>query len=225
MFAHRRGISLFGTNAPSCGISLSGINYSAIGSGARTTFDKYSDEYMKIKVFIQENFMTPLIRKDMDIIKLNSFNFDYLLKKLNNYALMFKDTGIFINLIESIKAAIEITDENEKLYQIVYGNSKDTTLLFRTTAVEFKPEYQIFIQLYGEPSSFEEFDNDKLSEIRNILITYPALTYGELKTKLGIVEVKEEIEEKEEKKAEITWEDMPDDPSERRRIRAERRRT
>ena len=138
---------------------------------------------------------------------------------------MFKDTGIFINLIESIKAAIEITDENEKLYQIVYGNSKDTTLLFRTTAVEFKPEYQIFIQLYGEPSSFEEFDSDKLSEIRNILITYPALTYGELKTKLGIVEVKEEIEEKKEKKPEITWEDMPDDPSERRRIRAERRRT
>ena len=166
--------------------------------------------------------MTPLIRKDMDIIKLNSFNFDYLLKKLNNYALMFKDTGIFINLIESIKAAIEITDENEKLYQIVYGNSKDTTLLFRTTAVEFKPEYQIFIQLYGEPTSFEEFDGDKLSEIKNILITYPALTYNELKTKLGIVDVKEE---KEEKKPEITWEDMPDDPSERRRIRAERRRT
>jgi hypothetical protein len=102
----------------------------------------------------------------------------------------------------------------------VYGNSKDTTLLFRTTAVEFKPEYQIFIQLYGEPTSFEEFDNDKLSEIKNILITYPALTYNELKTKLGIVDVKEE---KEEKKPEITWEDMPDDPSERRRIRAERR--
>ena len=222
MFAHRRGISLFGTNAPSCGISLSGINYSAQGGGNLTTFDKYSGEYMKIKVFIQENFMTPLIRKDMDIIKLNSFNFDYLLKKLNNYALMFKDTGIFINLIESIKAAIEITDENEKLYQIVYGNSKDTTLLFRTTAVEFKPEYQIFIQLYGEPTSFEEFDGDKLSEIKNILTTYPALTYNELKTKLGIVDVKEE---KEEKKPEITWEDMPDDPSERRRIRAERRRT
>jgi hypothetical protein len=223
MFAHRRGISLFGTNAPSCGISLSGINYGAgSGGGTLNTFDKYSDEYMKIKIFIQENFMTPLIRKDMDFIKLNAFNFDYLLKKLNNYALMFKDTGIFINLIESIKAAIEITDENEKLYQIVYGNSKDTTLLFRTTAVEFKPEYQIFIQLYGEPTSFEEFDNDKLSEIKNILITYPALTYNELKTKLGIVDVKEE---KEEKKPEITWEDMPDDPSERRRIRAERRRT
>ena len=109
MFGHRRGISLFGTNTPSCGISLSGINYSAIGSGTRTTFDKYSDEYMKIKVFIQENFMTPLIRKDMDIIKLNSFNFDYLLKKLNNYALMFKDTGIFINLNEEIILPILVT--------------------------------------------------------------------------------------------------------------------
>ena len=220
MFSRRRGISLFGGNTRSSGISLSGINYacySVAGGGQVSSLDRNAKEYQNVKEFINQHFMSPLIRKKFDIIRLNAFNFEYLLKKLNNFALLYNDTDIFIKLIESIKAALEITDENEKLYQLVYGNVKETTLQFKTSAVEFKPEFQIYIQIYGEVESFEDFKDEHLEEIRAVLKENPALTFNELLIKLG-----REVEEKEEEEEPVlNWEDMPDDPAERRKLRRE----
>jgi len=102
------------------------------------------------------------------------------------------------------------------LYEIIYGNVKDTTLQFKTSAVEFKPEFQIYIQIYGEVDSFDDFEEEKLEEIKNVLKSNPALTFNELLLKLG-KEVKEVKEE--EKETILDWENMPDDPSERRRLR------
>ena len=219
MFARRRGISLFGGNTRSSGVSLSGINYAcfsnAISGGSR--LDRNAKEYQDIKEFINEHFMSPLIRKKFDIIRLNAFNFDYILKKLNNFALLYNDTDIFIKLIESIKAALEITDENEKLYELVYGSVKETTLQFKTSAVEFKPEFQIYIQIHGQVDSFEDFEEKYLEEIRAVLKENPALTFNELLLKLG-KEVKVEAVEEEPL---LNWEDLPDDPAERRRLRRE----
>ena len=215
MFARRSGISLFGGNARSSGLSLNGINYNCGGGNNVSSLDRNAKEYQEIKQFIDVNFMTPLIRKKFDIIKLNAFNFDYLLKKLNNFALLYADTEIFIKVIDSIKSALEITNENEKLYEIIYGNVKDTTLQFKTSAVEFKPEFQIYIQIYGEVDSFDDFEEEKLEEIKNVLKSNPALTFNELLLKLG----KEVKEEEEEKETILDWENMPDDPSERRRLR------
>lgn len=220
MFSRRRGISLYGGNNRSSGISLSGINYACFstsgGGGGISSLDKNAKEYQEIKEFIDENFMTPLIRKKFDIIRLNAFNFDYLLKKLNNFALLYNDTDIFIKLIDSIKSALEITDENEKLYEIVYGSVKDTTLQFRTTAVEFKPEFQIYIKLYGEVENFEDFKEEYLEEIRGVLKENPALTYNDLLIKLG---KKEYVKETKDEEIVLNWEDMPDDPAERRKLR------
>jgi len=217
MFSRRRGISLFGGQARSNGISLSGINYVCFSNvGGGSSLDKNAKEYQDIKEFINEHFMTPLIRKKFDVIRLNAFNFDYLLKKLNNFALLYNDTDIFIKLIESIKAALEITDENEKLYELVYGNVKETTLQFKTTAVEFKPEFQIYIKIYGEVENFEDFKEEYLEEIRSVLKENPALTFNELLIKLG---KEEHIKEEKEEEVVLNWDDMPDDPAERRRLR------
>ena len=72
MFSRRRGISLYGGNNRSSGISLSGINYACFstsgGGGGISSLDKNAKEYQEIKEFIDENFMTPLIRKKFDII-------------------------------------------------------------------------------------------------------------------------------------------------------------
>ena len=59
----------------------------------------------------------------MSVIKLNAFNFEYLINKLKAFSLMYKDAKIFLQLIESIKTTMEITDENDRLNQIVYGQS------------------------------------------------------------------------------------------------------
>ena len=117
--------------------------------------------------------------------------------------------------MKSIKSAIEITNENERLYEIVYGNAKNTTLMFQTTAVEFKPEYQLYLQLYGEPTHFDDIDNSKLTQIKSILESSPTITFSEIQNKLGIIceTVKEEY------KPRTRLKDLPDDPAERRKIR------
>ena len=183
----RCNISLFGGSSQSCGISLFG------SASPSTTLDSYSQEYVDLKKFILNHFMKPLIKKDMDIINLNSFNFIYLIKKLEKFSHMFDDASIFLKLISAIKSAIEITNENQKLHELVYGKLKDTTLFFRTTAVEFVPEIQIYIQLYGKPLELSQFDQHRLYEIKRILKNNNnnVITFQEIKEKLGsdIIEV------------------------------------
>lgn len=217
MFARRSGISLFGGGPSTSRLSLNGIN-EIISSFQE--FSPLTKEYLEIKEFININFMGPLMKKKMDLVKLNAFNFEYLIKKLSNFSLLYDDADIFLKLIESIKGAIEISNENIRLNEIVYGESKDNTLVFKTTAVEFKPEYQIFISLYGEPESFEDFKEDKLDEIRDIIKKSPAISYRDLVIKLGI---DPSGIKKIEKEVAIDWDDLPDDPTERRKIYAQKR--
>ena len=174
-------ISLFGGSTRSSGLSLFG------GFIQDTSLDSYSQEYADLKNFINTHFMIPLVKKDIDIVNLNTFNFTYLTNKLQNFSRVYKDTEIFLKLIDAIRAAIEITNENNKLYELVYGEVKDTTLLFRTTAVEFVPEIQIYIQLYGKPTELSQFDEQRLHEIKQLLNGNNTITFKEIKAKLGYV--------------------------------------
>ena len=185
----RCNISLFGGSSQSYGISLFG------GAIQEISLDSYSQEYSDLKKFINTHFMTPLIKKDIDIVNLNSFNFTYLTKKLENFSHVYKDTEIFLKLIDAIRTAIEITNENNKLYELVYGEVKDTTLLFRTTAVEFVPEVQIYIQIYGKPTELSQFDEQRLNEIKQLLRSNETITFKEIKSRLGYGNTKTPAEE------------------------------
>jgi len=217
MYCRRPGISLFGGESSGSGMgrTLSGLRYKTEGDGRMRL---YTEEYTELKDFIDENFMQPLQKRDMKLVKLNAFNFDYLVKKLQDFSLMYKDAEIFLELIETIKTTMEITDENDKLNEIVYGQSGDTRLEFHTKAVEFLPEYQIYCSLYGTPSDFDNFNMDKLGEIKLVIKNNPAMSYRDFMVKFGLTI--DEVEEKEVKKA-IKWEDLPDDPQERRKLKME----
>ena len=219
MFGRRPGITLFGGEASRSGRSLSGIHYKVEKDGRMKLF---TEEYSELKEFIDDNFMKPLVKKNMRLIKLNAFNFEYLIKKLKNFALMYKDAEVFLQLIETIKATMEITDENDRLNEIVYGQSQETRLEFHTKAVEFLPEYQIYCSLYGPPQEFDSFDTDKLDDIKLVLKRNPALTYRDFMIKFGLtvenIQAQNDKYQK-QKQAEIRWQDLPDDPQERRALK------
>ena len=182
----------------------------------------FTEEYTELKEFIDNNFMKPLVKKNMRLIKLNAFNFEYLIKKLKNFSLMYKDAEIFLQLIETIKATMEITDENDRLNEIVYGQTGETRLEFHTKAVEFLPEYQIYCSLYGPPKEFDSFDTDKLDDIKLVLKRNPALTYREFMIKFGLTVENiqhQNTKHQKEKQAQIRWKDLPDDPQERRALK------
>ena len=219
MYGRRPGITLFGGEASVSGRTMSGIHYKVEKDGRMKL---YTEEYSELKEFIDENFMKPLVKKNMRLIKLNAFNFEYLIKKLKNFALMYKDAEIFLQLIETIKATMEITDENDRLNEIVYGQSQETRLEFHTKAVEFLPEYQIYCSLYGPPRDFDAFDRDKLDNIKLVLKRNPALTYREFMIKFGLTVENmhfQNVKHQKEKQSEIRWQDLPDDPQERRALK------
>lgn len=176
MFSRSSGVSLFSGGIENNFLSLAGNPLSTENNISNSLID----EFNKIKQFININFMTPLIQQKMDILHLNAFNFEYLLKKLNAMSCVFKDVGIFIKLIESIKSAIEITNENKQLNKIIYGKMKETTLEFKTASVELKPEYQIYVSMYGDPKTFNDFDMTRINKIKHILKTHKSLTYREI---------------------------------------------
>jgi len=135
---------------------------------------------------------------------------------------MYKDAEIFLQLIETIKSTMEITDENERLNEIVYGQSSETRLEFHTKAVEFLPEYQIYCSLYGPPKEFDAFDMDKLDDIKLVLKRNPALTYRDFMIKFGLTVENihfQNVKHQKEKAAEIRCKDLPDDPQERRALK------
>ena len=220
MYGRRPGITLFGGEAThSTGRSMSGIHYKVEKDGRMKL---YTEEYSELKEFIDNNFMKPLVKKNMRLIKLNAFNFEYLIKKLKNFALMYKDAEVFLQLIETIKATMEITDENDRLNEIVYGQSGETRLEFHTKAVEFLPEYQIYCSLYGPPKEFDSFDTNKLDDIKLVLKRNPALTYRDFMIKFGLTVENihfQNNKHQKEKQAEIRWKDLPDDPQQRRALK------
>jgi len=117
---------------------------------------------------------------------------------------------------------MEITDENDRLNEIVYGQSGETRLEFHTKAVEFLPEYQIYCSLYGPPKEFDSFDTNKLDDIKLVLKRNPALTYRDFMIKFGLTVENinfQNNKHQKEKQAEIRWKDLPDDPQERRALK------
>ena len=197
----RRNLSLFGNNYASNGISLYGFStiykMTSLSSNNTPFSGGFTKEYIELKKFINDSFMEPLLKRDFENIKLNAFNFEGIINKLKKFNPIFTDAEIFINLIESVKLCIETHDENEKLYEIVYGQTKESTLLFRTAAVEFKPEIQLYIKFFGKPTLVEGFDEIKLKRITNVLKENITITFNEIKYKLGITdEMIQEIEEK-----------------------------
>ena len=77
MYGRRPGITLFGGEASIQGRSMSGIHYKVEKDGRMKL---YTEEYSELKEFIDENFMKPLVKKNMRLIKLNALRLK-LLKK------------------------------------------------------------------------------------------------------------------------------------------------
>ena len=90
MNCRRPGITLFSGEAAYSGRSMSGIYLN------KNVLTNSAEEYYELKDFINENFMKPLQKRNMKVVKLNAFNFDYLIKKLQNFSLMYKDAEIFL---------------------------------------------------------------------------------------------------------------------------------
>ena len=151
----------------------------------------------------------------MDIIKLNAFNFEYLLKRLELLSPMFSDVDIFIKIIETIKSSIEIANENDELNKLIYGQLEETTLQFKTSTVELKPEYQIYINIFGNPPTYEDFNKTKLLEIKKKINDLKTINYRDLIIELGrdptgIAKIEDIIN--------IDWKNQPGNPAERRKL-------
>ena len=225
----KTGISFFGiAKSSTMGLSLLGFGATVTTMITSSTSDTsessksvaYITEYNAIKTFINDVFMNFLIKRDAITLRENAFNFDSIVTKLKNFTMIFEDANIWIKFIETVKISIEIIEENNELYDRVYGALKESTLMYRTSAVELRPEIQLYVDFWGTPEHFSEFDHNKLGIIRSILEKNVTSTFAEVKQKLGIKKTFREIEEAKKKEEERKIEEAkaPEKAREERRL-------
>ena len=182
----RSNISLYGNTSCKYGNTMFGTNDLNFNSNS------YSQEFNDLKHFLKTTFLIPLINRKINILNLNAFNFEYITKKLTSYSHEFHDADIFLKLIDVIRSAMEIANENVLYTGAMHNDAKNTTLSYHTQTVEFLPEIQLYINLYGEPQKCGDFDNERVIKIRKILQATGMATYDNIKKQLDQLGFEEE---------------------------------
>jgi hypothetical protein len=119
-----------------------------------------SFEFKKIKIRILNLFILPLLSKKWKIIKDNLFLLDQLKHKIDYFYNCYKTEEILLykdvlNMFDFfIQQQIQLEDMEKK----IYGTSqKDQviSMVYRTTMIKLKPEYELYDNILGKPKRIE----------------------------------------------------------------------
>lgn len=133
----------------------------------------------KIKILILNNLILPLLSKQWKTLHENLFCLDKVRKKIDYYYETYKLDELIIYK-EFIKAFELIILQNEQLKNLeknLYNGTEDvSTLIYKTTMIKIKPEYEIYDVILGKPNrklneTYSEViikDIERLLSIENI---------------------------------------------------------
>ena len=149
-------------------ISLTGNNsYNPINlTGAILTREKnIPADIKKIKILILNNLLIPLISKEWKTLNENLFCLEKAKKKINYYYDTYKldDLLIYKEIIKAFEYFISEHQQLEDLERKIYGtNETVSTMIYKTTMIRLKPEYEIYNIIIGKP---DRRKNEKYNEI------------------------------------------------------------
>lgn len=159
-------LSLAGKN------SYNGLNLS--GKQSSTREQNIPLEIKKIKILILNNLILPLIAKQWTTLNENLFCLDRAKKKIDYYYDIYKldDLIIYKEIIKAFELIICEHTQLEDLEKKMYSGSKDfSTMIYKTTMVRLKPEYEIYDVILGKPDrkSNEKYNEDIIKDIERLL--------------------------------------------------------
>jgi hypothetical protein len=144
-------------------VSLSGkisLQHNLSGKNDSVVKD-VSFEFKKIKIRILNMFVFPLLSKKWKVIKDNLFLLDQLKHKVDYFYNCFKrdDILIYNDLLNMIDFLMQQQIQLEDMEKKLYGTSqKDQviSMVYRTTMIKLKPEYELYDNILGKPKREEK---------------------------------------------------------------------
>lgn len=164
-------------------LSLSGkksYNILCLAGNQCVTNNNFSAEIKEIKTLFLTRLIIPLLSKQWKIVYENLFSLDKIKIKVdyyyNNYKL--EDLVIYKELIKVIELIIdehrELEDLEKKMYTSAEASSNISfsTILYKTTMIKLKPEYEIYNLILGTPNIKlqEKYNEVIIKNIENLLL-------------------------------------------------------
>jgi hypothetical protein len=126
------------------------------------------------KLLLLETIILPLVRKQWKTLEENLYCIDNMKKKIDYYYYYYKleDFLIYKEIIGAFENIILEHKQLEDLEKKIYGSSKDiSTIIYKTTMIRLKPEYEIYNVLFGKPdrANNESYNDIIIKDIEHLL--------------------------------------------------------
>ena len=182
-------------------ISLSGkTKYNLIHLSGNVASDEYSvpPEVQNLKILIMNMIIIPCIAKNWKVLQENICFLDKINKKIELYSILYPSD--YLSLYKDIIIAfelitvqhMEIVDLENKLSKLYGDVDNVSTLVFKTSMIRLKPEYEIYNLIYGRPCSGLLYDKNIICDILGLFdledITFDAIKQYIIK-KYGVIKI------------------------------------
>ena len=135
----------------------------------------------KLKIYLIENFIEPLILRKVENVNFNTYNFAYILTRLNDLKYIDPgEVGVYEKIVEFVQNTVGTYNQNRTMISKLYANKKTASqFTLNLPFITLKAEYEIYNSLYGRPDAFS-YDKKILNEIRSIVEEKPGILFKDV---------------------------------------------
>lgn len=154
-------------------------------SGKSFFGENASFEVKKIKTTIFNNIILPLISKQWRKLEENLFTLDKINKKLDMYLRQGNDEDLLIykDILKAFETMLNEHKQLDELEKTMYSSTNDvSTMVYKTTMIRLKPEYEIYDMIFGRPDrkKQEQYNEKTIQRIEGLLNVYD-ITFDKIK--------------------------------------------
>ncbi len=159
-------------------INLLGVSRSQNigGTDINLTDDELS--LKKIKLYLIDNFVEPLIMRRIENVNFNTYNFSYILQRLNKLKYLDpEEIKVYEKIVIFVQETVSTYNDNKMMTSKLYRNKGNVAHFVNTLPfITLKPHYEIYNSLYGRPEGFK-YNKKILDEIKNVIEGNPGIVF------------------------------------------------
>jgi len=171
--------SLTGEFAYDGGINLTGD--AGVVIGVQSELTPQQNELKKLKIYLIDNFIEPLIMRRIENVNFNTYNFEYILTRLNRLKYLDpEEISVYEKIVIFVQESLATFNSNEVMISKLYKNKGNVAQFVNTLPfITLKPHYEVYNSLYGRPEKFR-YNKKILTEIELILKDNPGIVFKKI---------------------------------------------
>jgi len=154
-------------------LSISGKNVSNINiMGKNHNKNDLPEEIRILKKNIINKILLPIASKQWKKIEENMFSFEKISKQIDKHSHEEEDLLVYKDVLKALEQVVYEHKQLEELEKTMYGSASDiSTLIYKTTMIRLKPEYEIYDAIFKKPSKSkgEKYNEEIIKDIERSL--------------------------------------------------------